>query len=196
MKNEEKKKTEYTGFISELDRYLFGQGTHYEIYEKLGAHPKTYKGKDGIYFAVWAPHAASVSVTGDFNNWNPDSDPMTLIEDSGIYELFIPGLTSGELYKFAVTTQEGKILFKADPYAFSAEFRPGTASVIQDISGYHWNDSKWLDDRKASDPLNSPMSIYEVHLGSWKKKNTSYKEGYYTYSEAAHELADYVIGMG
>ena len=117
-----------TGFISELDRYLFGEGTHYNIFEKLGAHPKTYKGKKGFYFAVWAPHAKAVSLVGDFNNWDPETDLMTPLADSGIYELFVPEMKAGELYKFAITTQAGRILFKADPYAFSAEYRPGTAS--------------------------------------------------------------------
>ena len=97
-----------TGFITQMDRYLFGEGTHYQIYDKLGAHPKNYKGKDGFYFAVWAPHAAAVSVVGDFNNWDPDADPMKVLETSGIYEAFIPGLKEGELYKFAITTQSGK----------------------------------------------------------------------------------------
>ena len=121
-----KKGTSATGIISEMDRYLFGQGTHYEIYEKLGAHPMTLDGKRGVYFAVWAPHAASVSLVGDFNNWEPESHPMTLLETSGIYEIFVPGLKEGNLYKFAIVTQTGKLLFKADPYARSAEFRPGT----------------------------------------------------------------------
>ena len=144
------------GFITELDRYLFGQGTHYKIFEKLGAHPKTYKGKAGMYFAVWAPHAKAVGVVGDFNGWDPDAAPMSPLADSGIYEAFIPGVGLGELYKFAITTQEGMILFKADPDAVHAE----------------------------------------VHLGSWRKKDRPQKEGYYTYMEAAHELADYVKKMG
>ena len=121
---------------------------------------------------------------------------MKPLEDSGIYELFIPGLGTGELYKFAITTQEGKILYKADPFAFSAEFRPGTASVTTDITGFHWDDEKWIQARKQSVPEKSPMAIYEVHLGSWKKADRAEKEGYYTYKEAAHELADYVKKMG
>ena len=184
------------GFITEVDRYLFGNGTHYEIYEKLGAHPVNYKGKDGMYFAVWAPHAEAVSVVGDFNGWDPDADPMTVLEDSGIYETFVPSLSVGELYKFAITTKTGKVLFKADPYAFSAEYRPGTASVTADISHFKWTDAKWMEKRQKTEPTKSPMSIYEVHLGSWKKKNREKKDGYYTYIEAAHELADYVKEMG
>ena len=184
------------GFITELDRYLFGQGTHYKIFEKLGAHPKTYKGKAGMYFAVWAPHAKAVGVVGDFNGWDPDAAPMSPLADSGIYEAFIPGVGLGELYKFAITTQEGMILFKADPYAVHAEFRPGTASITEDITGFKWDDAAWMETRKKADPVKSPMAVYEVHLGSWRKKDRPQKEGYYTYMEAAHELADYVKKMG
>ena len=191
-----KPKTEGLGVIGELDRYLFGEGRHYQLYHKLGAHPYTYRGQDGYYFAVWAPHAAAVSLVGDFNAWNPDATPMKPAADSGIYELFVPGLGVGQLYKFAITTHTGTILFKADPYAFSAEYRPGTASVTADIRGFKWNDSKWMESRAGTDPVKAPISIYEVHLGSWKKKNRPEKDGYYTYMEAAHELADYVLEMG
>lgn len=191
-----KQKTEGLGVIGELDRYLFGEGRHYQLYHKLGAHPYTYRGQDGYYFAVWAPHAAAVSLVGDFNAWNPDATPMKPVADSGIYELFVPGLGVGQLYKFAITTHTGTILFKADPYAFSAEYRPGTASVTADIRGFKWNDSKWMESRAGTDPVKAPISIYEVHLGSWKKKNRPEKDGYYTYMEAVHELADYVLEMG
>ena len=191
-----KPKTEGLGVIGELDRYLFGEGRHYQLYHKLGAHPYTYRGQNGYYFAVWAPHAAAVSLVGDFNAWNPDATPMKPVADSGIYELFVPGLGVGQLYKFAITTHTGTILFKADPYAFSAEYRPGTASVTADIRGFKWNDSKWMESRAGTDPVKAPISIYEVHLGSWKKKNRPEKDGYYTYMEAAHELADYVLEMG
>lgn len=184
------------GVITEVDRYLFGNGRHYEIYDKMGAHPMTIKGKSGIYFAVWAPHAEEVGVVGDFNNWNPDANPMKLLADSGIYEAFVPGLAMGELYKFAITTKTEKILFKADPFAFQGEYRPGTASVTTDLSGFQWADSKWMDTRKKADPIHEPLSIYEVHIGSWKKKNRDEKDGFYTYKEAAHELADYVKEMG
>ena len=189
-------KTVGTGFITEVDRYHFGQGTHYEIYEKLGAHPKTYKNQDGMYFAVWAPHAAQVSLVGDFNGWNPDANPMSVLADSGIWEIFIPGMSVGELYKYAITTTSGKILFKADPYAFSAEYRPGTASVTADINNFKWSDEKWMTARSSMVPEEAPLSIYEVHLGSWRKKNRPEKDGYYTYKEAAQELAAYVKEMG
>ena len=127
------KKQTGTGFITDVDRYLFGNGTHYEIFDKLGAHPKTYNGKKGMYFAVWAPHAQAVSLVCDRNDWVPGADPMTMLETSGIWEVFIPKMGLGELYKFAITTSSGKVLFKADPYAFSSEYRPGTASVTADI---------------------------------------------------------------
>ena len=185
-----------TGFITELDRYLFGAGTHYEIFEKLGAHPKTYKGREGYYFAVWAPHARAVHLTGDFNGWNQETHPLTPLADSGIWELFVPGMKEGQLYKFAVTAASGQVFLKADPFAFSAEFRPGTASVTTDLSGFSWSDGSWMKKRSQDDPLKKPMSIYEVHIGSWKKKNRPEKEGFYTYAEAAHELAAYVKEMG
>ena len=191
-----KKGTAATVIISEMDRYLFGQGTHYEIYEKLGAHPMTLNGTKGVYFAVWAPHAVSVSLVGDFNNWDPESHPMTLLETSGIYEIFVPGLKEGSLYKFAIATQTGKLLFKADPYARSAEFRPGTASVVASDTSYKWSDSAWLQKRRTTNPREAAMSIYEVHLGSWRKKDREERNGFYTYREAAAELAEYVKDMG
>ena len=196
MAGKSNKRQTDTGMISEMDRYLFGNGTHYEIYQKLGAHPVTLKGKSGIYFAVWAPHATAVNVVGDFNHWDPEATPMRVLETSGIYECFVPNLSTGALYKFAITTQAGKVLFKADPYASYAEFRPGTASITNDLSGFKWSDDSWMKKRTERVPEESPMSIYEVHLGSWKKKNRPEKEGYYTYKEAAHELADYVKNMG
>ena len=192
----DKKKQTETGFITAGDRYLFGEGTHYEIYNKLGAHPKTFNGKTGYYFAVWAPHAASVSVVGDFNNWDPDACPMQVLETSGIYERFIPDIKPGELYKFAITTQTSKVIFKADPFAQYAEYRPGTASITAFSDNFHWNDAAWVQKRESINPCEAAMSIYEVHLGSWKKKNRPEKDGYYTYKEAAAELAAYVKEMG
>lgn len=185
-----------TGFITEVDRYLFNNGRHYEIFEKMGGHPKTYQGREGMYFAVWAPHAAQIGVVGDFNGWDPEAHPMTPLADSGIWEAFVPGLNLGELYKYGITTKTGKILFKADPYAFQAELRPGTASVTADISGYQWGDGDFMGKRAVADPLQAPMSIYEVHLGSWRKKEAGNGDGFLTYAEAAKELADYVADMG
>lgn len=185
-----------TGFITEVDRYLFNNGKHYEIYEKMGAHPKSYQGRDGMYFAVWAPHAVQIGVVGDFNAWDPEAQPMTSLADSGIWEAFVPDVRLGELYKYAITTKSGKILFKADPYAFRGELRPGTASVTTDISDFLWNDEDWMKQRAQADPLAAPMSIYEVHLGSWKKKDNADKNGFLSYVEVAKELADYVTDMG
>lgn len=185
-----------TGFITEVDRYLYNNGRHYEIYEKLGAHPRNYEGKDGMYFAVWAPHAEQVGVTGDFNGWNPDADSMTPLADSGIWEAFVPGVSTGELYKYAIVTASGKVLFKADPFAFEAEYRPHTASVTTDLSGFSWKDQEWMEKRKKSSLIDGPVSIYEVHLGSWKRKSRDEKDGFYTYTEAAHELAEYISDMG
>ena len=196
MADSSTKKQAGLGIITDSDRYLFGEGTHYEIYEKLGAHPMTYKGKKGVYFAVWAPHAAAVSVVGDFNGWNVGADPMETLETSGIYERFIPGLKCGELYKFAITTASGRVILKADPYARFAEYRPGTASIVCDTDGFKWSDDAWLAKREETNPRESAMSIYEVHLGSWKKKNRPEKDGCYTYKEAAVELAQYVKEMG
>ena len=185
-----------TGIISELDRYLFRQGTHYEIYDKLGSHPMTFQNRKGIYFAVWAPHARAVSVVGDFNKWDTESTPMTLLGTSGIYEVFVPGLRTGEAYKYAITTRSGKIILKSDPYAQYAEFRPDTASVTVDTGSFKWTDHAWLEKRQETNPREAAMSIYEVHLGSWKKKNRTEKNGFYTYKEAAQELAEYVKTMG
>lgn len=149
-----------------------------------------------MYFAVWAPHSSQVSVVGDFNGWDPEANPMGSLADSGIWEAFVPDLSVGELYKYAITTRSGKILFKADPYAFQAEYRPQTASVTADLTGFQWKDLAWMEKRKAKDPLDEPLSIYEVHLGSWRKKSRDEKDGFYTYIEAAHELADYILEMG
>ena len=181
-----------TGFITETDCYLFGEGTHYEIYNKLGAHPTTLDGKKGVYFAVWAPHAASVHVIGDFNSWDETSHAMESIGTSGIFERFIPGVKPGGLYKYLITTATGEKLYKADPYASWAELRPGTASRICPPSRHTWKDSVWEDKHKNALPTLAPLSIYEIHLGSWKKHG----EEFLTYRELAKELADYVKEMG
>ncbi|MCI8504745.1 MAG: 1,4-alpha-glucan branching protein GlgB [Lachnospiraceae bacterium] len=181
-----------TGLITETDCYLFGEGTHYEIYEKLGAHPVTLGGKQGVYFAVWAPHAASVAVTGEFNNWSCDSHPMNPIGTSGIWEIFTADAAPGGLYKYVVTTSMGKVLHKADPYASWAELRPGTASRISAPSSFQWKDERWMERRKNNLPTLAPLAIYEVHLGSWKRNG----EEFLTYKELAKELAVYVKDMG
>lgn len=182
--------------ISDLDIYLFGRGTHYTIYEKLGAHPASENGQDGVYFAVWAPNARSVSVVGDFNGWTVGRDRMNLLAESGIYDLFIPGLGTHALYKFAVETQKGDILLKADPYANQSQLRPETASVVTDLSSYAWEDEGWMAARKNQDMKKQPLSIYEVHLGSWKKDESGANYGFRRYRDLAPELAEYVNYMG
>lgn len=184
------------GFFGELDLYLFGEGRHYRLYEKMGAHPYTCRKKNGMHFAVWAPHAQSVSVVGDFNGWNPEKNPMKNINGQGIYEAFVPDLGEGELYKYAITTKTGSLLLKSDPFAFSAEYRPGTASVTADITGFSWSDSAWMEKRKQTDPVKAPLAIYEVHLGSWRKTIRPERDNCYTYREAARALAEYVRHMG
>lgn len=184
--------------VGELDQYLFGQGTHYDIYKKLGAHLTTRRGKDGVYFAVWAPNAKTVSVVGDFNGWNKASHPMKRLEPLGIWEAFIPGVMEGALYKYFIETQRGDELYKADPFASAAEMRPGNASKVADISRFNWTDTVWMDKRPEKNPDEEPMSIYEVHPGSWKKHPYSpeREEGFYSYKEFAHALVEYVKDMG
>ena len=184
--------------ITEMDRYLFGQGTHYEIYKLMGAHPTKQKGKDGVYFAVWAPRAQEVAVVGDFNGWDPNKNIMKCDNDMGIYQLFIPGVKSGDLYKFCITSPSGELLYKADPYANYAEKRPGNASRVYDITNFKWNDSVWMKNRQNYDVNKNAMSIYEVHPGSWRKhpQNEHDEDGFYNYRELAHSLAEYIKDMG
>lgn len=184
--------------FTELDQYLFGQGTNYEVYKKLGAHPVTYRRRKGVYFAVWAPNARSVSVIGEFNNWDEEADPMKKVGPIGVYEVFVPGAKIGQLYKFFIVGAHGEHLYKADPYANAAEKRPGTASRITDITDYKWKDSTWIKNREKYDEKKEAMAIYEVHPGSWKKHSWSEdnEEGFYNYRELAHSLTDYVKEMG
>ena len=182
--------------ITETDRYLFGKGTHYEIYEKLGAHPAVSGKRHGVSFAVWAPHAASVSVIGDFNGWDPNEAPMEPLADSGIWETFVPGAKKGDLYKFYITDETGKGFAKADPYAFYSELRPGTASRIFDLSGFSWQDQEWMTKRPRKKPVTEPYAIYEVHPGSWKKHDGEGDSAFYSYRELAESLSGYVKKMG
>ena len=165
----EKKEVRPWCMITEMDQYLFGQGTHYEIYKKLGAHLTEYEGEKGVYFAVWAPHAKGVRVVGEFNCWGSDGYRMNRLEPLGIYEVFVPGLEEGCMYKYLIETEKGDYLYKADPFAFYAEKRPGTASRVADISGFTWHDDRWMTKRAGWNAAESPMSIYEVHPGSWKR---------------------------
>ena len=187
------------GNFTELDMYLFGQGTHYDIYKKLGAHPTVIKGKKGVMFDVWAPHADRVWVIGTFNGWDETADEMERLEptEGGIFELFIPDAKEGDLYKYLIETPEGELLYKADPYANYAELRPGTASRIYDITKYKWTDKQWMKKREeTADMYAQPMSIYEVHIGSWMRHPGREDEGFYTYRQAAEALVKYVKEMG
>ena len=180
--------------ISELDTYLFAKGAHYEIYEKMGAHLAEEDGKAGTYFSVWAPNARSVSVVGDFNNWDRTAHPMQPVQQSGIWDIFVPGVKAGDLYKFAVETSQGYTVLKADPYGNQSQLRPDNASVVADIRYFDWTDQAW---RKAHQEkkTESPMAIYEVHPGSWKK-DPSMPGEFYNFKKLAVELADYVLEMG
>ena len=187
------------GNFTELDMYLFGQATHYDIYKKLGAHPAEIRKKKGILFDVWAPHAAEVYVIGTFNDWNETANPMRRLEPAGIgiFEAFIPKAELGDLYKYLIITPDGRKLYKADPYANYAEVRPGTASRIADIEHFKWTDDKWMDKRKQTEDVYAePMAIYEVHPGSWMRHLGREDDGYYSYREMAAALTKYVKGMG
>ena len=187
-----------TRFITEFDQYLFGQGTHYDLYNKLGAHPMTVDEEEVVYFAVWAPNAAAVSIVGDFNEWDENATPMERLEPLGIYQIFLTGIKVGDIYKYCVTAQDGKKTLKADPYGFQAELRPNNASVVADISDFKWHDSRWMKKREKFDDKKNPMFVYEVHPGSWKKHEQTEEDedGFYNYREIAHELAAYVKDMG
>jgi len=189
-----KKKSLEKVFISEADQYLFAQGTHYDIYKKLGAHPSEEDGVSGTYFAVWAPNAASVHVIGTFNGWDEGSNPLTKLGPGGIYSAFIPGVGTGELYKFLITTPDGRKLYKADPFANAAEYRPGTASVVTDLSGIKWSDDSWMGARAKKDWNAEPIAIYECHIGSWMKHPNG-EEGFYNYREFADRIVEYLKEM-
>ena len=183
-------------FISEADQYLFAQGTHYDIYKKLGAHPSEEDGKKGYFFGVWAPNASKVYVIGEFNNWNETSHPMTKLGSGGIWSVFIPGVKINQLYKFLVISASGEKLYKADPFANYAEMRPGNASKTTDLSGFKWSDDKWLAERSEKDMNKEPMAIYECHIGSWMKHPDGTEDGFYSYREFADRIVDYLRDMG
>ena len=183
-----------TVFISEADEYVFAQGSHYDIYKKLGAHPSCEDGKEGVFFGVWAPNAAKVNVTGTFNNWSEDSHELRRLGPGGIHAGFFPGIKAGELYKFLITTPDGRKLYKADPYANSAEVRPGTASKIVDITSIKWTDSAWMKARETKDMNKEPIAIYECHIGSWMKHPTG-EDGFYNYREFADRMVEYLSEM-
>ena len=178
-------------YVSEDDAFLFGQGTHYEIYKKLGAHVCDRDGLRGVFFAVWAPHAAAVCVIGEFNYWNESATPMNRVNAGGIYECFVPEAKVGQQYKFLIYTGDGRKLYKSDPYAARAQLRPDTASVVADLSALSWTDDKWLEKRRASNPFSSPIAIYECHIGSWMKHPTG-GDGFYNYREFADRIVRYL----
>lgn len=185
-------------FITQDDCYLFGKGTHYEIYNKLGAHLVTKNGRKGVYFAVWAPHAVNVSVIGEFNDWIGFDHNMEMNNESGIWELFVPDVKEGCAYKYVISTQDGRTLYKSDPYGFYSEVRPDTASRVFNVDKYKWKDHDWIAKKSRENHYEQPMSIYECHLGSWKKdfQGPDDEDGFYDYKRLAKELVEYVKKMG
>ena len=179
--------------LSEFDRHLFGAGTHYEIYEKMGGRLMTHEGARGAAFSVWAPNAKAVSVIGDFNNWDARRSPMRRLGESGIWELFLPAAAEGDKYKFHVTQCDGRVVDKTDPYGVYAEVRPNNASVLYPLKRYKWKDRRWMTARKKYNFKTAPMNIYEVHLGSWKRAEG---DRFLTYTELAEQLIPYVKEMG
>ena len=182
-------------FISEADQYIFGQGTHYDIYKKLGAHLSNEDGVEGMYFGVWAPNAAKVNVIGSFNGWDENIHELKRLGPGGIHGLFIPGVGIGEMYKFLITTPDGRKLYKADPFANYAQLRPETASITTDLTNFIWTDKLWMDKRDKQDWNKEPMAIYECHIGSWMKHPDGTKEGFYNYREFADRIVEYLAEM-
>ena len=179
--------------LGDIDEYLFAEGNHLDLYKKLGAHPMTMDGVAGVSFAVWAPNAKRVSVVGNFNNWDGRVNVMRKHPTCGVWDIFIPGIGQGELYKYEIKTQQDYILVKSDPVGFYAEKRPNTASIVYDINHYTWGDEEWMKYRETANSFDKPMSIYEVHLGSWRRKDNN---EFMTYRELADTLVPYVVNMG
>ncbi len=183
-------------WLGDLDKYLFSEGTHERAYEKLGAHLLTLNGQKGVTFAVWAPNARQVSVIGDFNGWDGEASPMEP-SDTGIWTLFIPELQEHTVYKYRITTQHNEQFDKSDPYGFAMELRPKTGSVVANLDQYQWEDEDWLNERAQRQSLDSPISIYEVHIGSWRREpDKDWGHRYLTYRELADQLIPYVLEMG
>ena len=180
--------------LGELDLHLAGEGRHEEIYERLGAHVTEIDGTAGVAFAVWAPAAASVSVVGEFNSWDGRLHPMRSLGSSGIWELFVPGVEPGARYKFEIRTHDGELRMKADPYAFRAEHPPRTDSIVHRPE-HEWRDDAWLAERATQVPHREPISIYEVHLGSWRRSPDD-PDVPLSYGELAEQLARYCTDMG
>ena len=184
-----------TVFISDADQYVFGQGTHYDIYKKLGAHFCKKGKKDGVFFAVWAPNAREVYVIGEFNDWNESASPMERLGEGGIFATFVEDVKEGQMYKYLLVLPDGRRLYKADPYANYAEMRPGTASKVYDLNHFKWSDKKWLADRDKKDMNKEPMSVYECHIGSWMKHPDGTEDGFYNYREFADRIVEYFKEM-
>jgi len=182
--------------LSDFDLHLIGEGTHRRSYEKFGSHVVTVKGVEGVCFTVWAPNAKSISVVGNFNHWIPGAHPMARLPTSNVWALFIPGLKDGELYKYAIRSSvDGHVRLKTDPYAFGTELRPGSATVVTRLDQFTWSDEAWLNKRKQKDLFRSPVSIYEVHPGSWKREQSN-GWSFLNYRDLAHQLVEYVKFMG
>lgn len=181
--------------FTDFDRYLFGEGQHWKIYERLGAHLREIDGQAGVNFAVWAPNAQSVQVVGDFNHWDGRSHAMQKQVPSGIWELFVPNIGAGQKYKFRVRTLHGEVIDKTDPFGFAAELPPRTASIVSPLDRYQWSDSSWMERRRSEDQLSKPMSVYELHLGSWRKCEHGV-HGWMNYREIAHQLVQYCQETG
>jgi len=181
--------------LSAFDLHLFGEGNHFEIYEKLGAHMMTIGEARGVYFAVWAPNARRVSVIGNFNGWDGRRHPMRMHPGVGVWEIFIPGLNDGDVYKFEIKTRDGMLRTKTDPYAFRMELRPNNAAIVQRLDHFEWRDDAWMTQRRARNLFEAPLAIYEVHLGAWRKRSNA-KDDWLNYREIAHQLAAYVNEMG
>lgn len=177
--------------FGEMDQYLFCKGVHYKLYNRMGGRLTTHHGVAGCRFAVWAPNAKSVSFIGDFNNWDGRANPMRVLGYSGVWEIFIPGLSEGSRYKFEIHTQQDEVLYKSDPYALAGEFRPSNASVIANTERFEWNDQNWLEQRKINRDQSYPLNIYEIHLGSWRKRDGQFLN----YREIAHQLVQYCKEM-
>lgn len=182
-------------FITNFDLHLFNEGNHHKIYEKLGAHLTTVDDTYGAIFAVWAPCARRVSVVGDFNQWDGRRHQMRMLGNSGVWEIFIPNITKGDVYKYEIKTPSGEIYVKSDPYAYYAELRPSTASKVYSLEDYTWNDSEWINKRSNDNSFANPVSVYELHLGSWLRASED-ENGFLSYREIADKLVSYVVDMG
>jgi 1,4-alpha-glucan branching enzyme len=186
---------QYGPIMGEVDLHLFAEGQHWKIYDKFGAHVRTIGDATGVYFSVWAPNAQRVSVVGDFNGWDGRVNPMRKLVGSGVWELFLPGIKQGAHYKFEIRTQTGALLLKSDPFAFFNQHGTATASLVYDLERYTWHDGAWMESRRTRDWPRSPISIYEVHLGSWRRK-TEEENRHLSYLEFAETLLPYVLEMG